>query len=134
MVSQDHTPADTVACQRNWCPDIDSPSTEPLDGLRCALPQGREARASITLALEQLQSGDLPFHGAIASGQDKPRFDGREVLLQPLGGAGERLYPALNRLGHPRLELGAPPLTHATRLRRKGRPRLTADAFIAVTQ
>jgi hypothetical protein len=37
-----------------------------LSGLYHALSQERDARASVALALEQLQSGDLPLHGAVA--------------------------------------------------------------------
>jgi hypothetical protein len=38
---------------------------QQLGGLPDALPEERDARASIALALEELQSGDLAFHRAI---------------------------------------------------------------------
>jgi Pyridine nucleotide-disulphide oxidoreductase len=57
------------------------------------------------LALEELQSGDLPFHGAVAPGQGEPRFDRRKVLPQALGEAGERLNPAVGCRGHPRVKV-----------------------------
>jgi hypothetical protein len=79
---------DVIAYGRTWCPGHDRPSPRPLGGLPRVPPSKREARASIALALEQLQTGDLPFDGAIAPGQGETRFDGREVLLQALGEAG----------------------------------------------
>ena len=83
-----------------------------LGGLQRAAPQQREACASIALALEPLQTGDLAFHGAIALGQGEPGFDGRKVLLQALGEAAERLNPAVGRCGHPRVKRVAPALPH----------------------
>jgi hypothetical protein len=83
-----------------------------LGGWHHTLPQEREARASIALALEPLQSGDLAFHRAMAPGQGEARLDRREILLQTLGEAGEPLNPAVGRRGHPRVTLVAPALPH----------------------
>ena len=42
-----------------------TPPPRFLGGLDDTLPYEREARATIALALEPLQTGDLPFHGAV---------------------------------------------------------------------
>jgi hypothetical protein len=64
------------------------------------------------LALEQLQAVDMALDGTIAPGQGEPRFDRREILLQALGKAGERLNPARRCLVHPRREGVTPALPH----------------------
>jgi hypothetical protein len=51
-----------------------------LGGLQDALPEEGGAGPAIALALEQLEPGDLPFHGAVAPGQGEPRGDRRQVL------------------------------------------------------
>jgi hypothetical protein len=73
-----------------------------------ALPQERKAGTPIALAFEQLETIDMPFDGAVAPGQREARFDGREILLEALSKAGERLNPARYGLGHPCLQGGAP--------------------------
>jgi len=52
-----------------------------LGGRHHALPQEREARASIALALELRQSGELAFYRAMAPGQGEARLDRSRVLL-----------------------------------------------------
>jgi hypothetical protein len=77
-----------------------------------ALPQERKAGTPIALAFEQLETIDMPFDGAIAPRQGEPRFDCREILLEALGKAGERLNPARHGLGHPCLQGVAPAFPH----------------------
>jgi hypothetical protein len=51
-----------------------------LGRLPDALPEERETGPAVALALEQLQTGDLPLHGAVAPSQGEPRGDRGQVL------------------------------------------------------
>jgi hypothetical protein len=61
----------------------------PLGGLQDALPEEGRAGPAIALALEQLQTGDLPLYGAVTPTQREARGDRGQVLLQPAGEAGQ---------------------------------------------
>jgi len=88
-------------------------STRAFDGWEeDTVPQERTAGTAIALALEQLQTVDMTLDRAIAPGQGEPRCDGREILPQALGKAGERLNPAGRCLGYPGLQSVAPALPH----------------------
>jgi hypothetical protein len=62
----------------------------PLGGLQDALPEEGRAGPAIALALEQLQTGDLPLHGAVTPTQREACGDHSQVLLLPAGEAGRR--------------------------------------------
>jgi hypothetical protein len=48
-----------------------------------ALSEQRDAGPAIALALEELQTGDLPFDGPVAPLQGEPGFHRDQVILQP---------------------------------------------------
>jgi hypothetical protein len=66
-----------------------------LSGLQKALPEQGGAGQAIALALEPLQTGDLPLHGSITPRQGEPRGDRGQILLQPAGEAGQRIDAAV---------------------------------------
>src|SRR6266566_8218708 len=101
-----------MACDAMGCAGQGSLPPQRLSRLYHTLPQEPDVCPSIALTLEQLQAVDMALDGTIAPGQGEPRFDRREVFLQALGKAGERLNPARRCLGHPRLEGVAPALPH----------------------
>src|SRR5213593_221447 len=105
-------PTAAMAYENIGCPGQGSLPPLRLGGLHHTLPQELDVCPSIALALEQLQAVDMALDGTIAPGQSEPRCDRREILLQALGKAGERLNPARHRFGHPRLESVAPALSH----------------------
>ena len=89
-----------------------------LGGLQDALPQKSEASPAIALALQELQPGDLPFHGALTPRQREPGGDGGQVLLEPPCEADEGVDPALGGLGYPGLQRLAPASPHERQKRR----------------
>jgi hypothetical protein len=105
-------PTDALACESlGGCAAQPVPWLR-LDGLHHTLPQEPDARPSIALTLEQLQTVDMALDGTMAPGQREPCCDRREILLQALGKTGKRLHPARGRLGHPRGEGVAPARSH----------------------
>src|SRR5687767_14504764 len=82
----------------------------PLGGLQDALPEEGRAGPAIALALEQLQTGDLPLYGAVTPTQHEACGDRGQVLLQPAGEAGQRLDAAVGGRRDPGLQLAAPTL------------------------
>ncbi len=101
-----------MACENIWCPGQGSLPPLRLGGLHHTLPQEHDVCPSITLAFEQLQVVDMALDGTIAPGQGEPRFNRREIPLQALGKACERLNPACGRLGQSRFEFVALALPH----------------------
>jgi hypothetical protein len=81
-----------------------------LGGLQDALPEEGEAGPAIALALEPLQPGDLPLHGAVAPVQGEPGGDRGQVLLPPTGKAGQRVDAAVGGLRDSGLQVPAPAL------------------------
>src|SRR5438128_12520670 len=105
-------PTAAMAYENIGCPGQGSLPPLRLGGLHHTLPQELDVCPSIALALEQLQAVDMALDGTVAPGQGEPRCDRREILLQTLGKAGERLNPARGRWGSPCLQLRAPASPH----------------------
>src|SRR5467141_3650331 len=105
-------PPAAMASKKMWCSGQGRLLPRRLGGLQHTLPQEPDVCPSIALTLEQLQAVDMALDRTIAPGQGEPRCDRREILLQALGKACERLNPARRCLGHPRLQGVAPALPH----------------------
>lgn len=132
------------------CPDF-SPLLHVLGHTRCrggrrclytwaasgrpedALPQERKAGTPIALAFEQLETIDMPFDGTVAPRQGEPRFDCREILLEALGKAGERLNPARPGRSHPGLQSVAPAFPYE-RQKRLAQCVGLRDGLVSLTQ
>ena len=69
----------------------------------------------------------------VAPGQSEARFDGREILLEALSKAGERLNPARYGLGHPCLQGVAPALPYERQKRLTQRVSLP-DGLVSLAQ
>jgi hypothetical protein len=78
-----------------------------LGGLQDALPEEGEAGPAIALALKPLQTGDLPFHGAVAPGQGEARSDCGQVILQSSGEASQLVDATVGCLRYPSLQVPA---------------------------
>src|SRR5437899_11419134 len=103
-------PIVAIACEHMGCRGQGRLPPRRLGGLHHTLPQEPDVCPSIALTLEQLQAVDMALDRTIAPGQGESRCDRREILLQALGKACERLNPARRCLGHPRLQGVAPAL------------------------
>src|SRR2546421_10565660 len=62
-----------------------------------ALPQELDTRTAIALTLQERQAVDMALDGAIAPGQREASFNRREILLEALGKARQRVNPTRGR-------------------------------------
>ena len=111
LILPHHVSTDDITCGSVLCLGQGRMSPCLLDGLHHALPQEGDIRAAIALPLEQLQAVDLALDRTVTPLQGQPGFDRGEVIIEPLGKAGERLAPARGRLRDPRLEGSTPART-----------------------